>query len=147
MDDPTASPHFEGRFLPEVEQVLRESGWFPGRVAPLSQLKQWLIIDEQIDNRGLQCRMFPAAWRVLHEFGGLLIHQDASGASLSRKIFSFDPSEVALQVWIDGWFIEEFLCEGALFPLGMWGEPSDSFAVGVTGQGNDLPPRGSSLGG
>ena len=141
MDDPTPSPHYEGRFLPEVEAVLREVGWFPGRVVPMDQLKQWLIIERELENGPrVQLRMFSAAWRILREFGGLTIEQDAPGVTFSRESFFFDPSRGGW--WGEEWFIDEWEADGALFPLGNWGNPdvsgfyrTDAFCFAVTGQG------------
>jgi hypothetical protein len=151
MEDPTPSPHYEGRFLPEVEQILREAGWFPGRVVPVDQLKQWMVLEETLENGSiLQLRMFSAAWRILREFGGLTIHQDAHGITLPRETFFFDPLRGGW--WGSNWFFDEWQADGALFPLGNWGNShgsvyqTDAFGFAVTGQGKIINEFGELLG-
>jgi hypothetical protein len=51
------------RFEPEVEEVLRAAGWFPGRKASEEELQAWDAMRP----------LFPAARRALEEFAGLYV--------------------------------------------------------------------------
>jgi hypothetical protein len=128
------APYYQCQFLPEVEAVLRESGWSPGRKVSEEQINEWLVIEWPVKHGVLQIRMFPAAWRALNEFGGLHIEQDAPGISLSRHSFIIDPLAVRdAGRWEYNWIFDEWAVNGALFPLGVWNEGECDLAI--DGQG------------
>ncbi len=61
----------EGRFPPDVREVLEQAGWFPGR-DETAAVDQWLTrFAEEL--AGLEC--FPTARAALVEFGGLRLPQ------------------------------------------------------------------------
>jgi hypothetical protein len=132
MEDPFPTPNPDGRFLPEVEQVLRKAGWFPGRVVARSQFAKWACIESSTrwrdkypsKNHTMQARLFPAAWRALREFGGLTINQ--------QKTFYIDPLEAKYFVGSDDWFVAEWCAGGTLYPLGA---DNDESMFAITGQG------------
>ncbi|MDX3107728.1 SUKH-3 domain-containing protein [Nonomuraea angiospora] len=67
--------------MPEVEQVLRRSGWFPGR---------------RIDSGPWQASMpmfdwHDAAEKFLCEFGGLRVDVRGPGITVAREPFEIDP--------------------------------------------------------
>jgi hypothetical protein len=101
----------EQRFNPEVENVLRAAGWFPGRQVSQKKLEEWEAIRP----------LFPAAHRVLREFGNLEIpyitgpnmgHDDELALSFDPFInWEPDSNESMAK------FEEEFGCR--LYPLGV----------------------------
>ncbi|WP_439675168.1 SUKH-3 domain-containing protein [Embleya sp. MST-111070] len=69
------------RFSPEVESVLRQAGWVPGRRVDLDPWKA------SIPN---------FAWHVaaedfLREFGGIRVEHGGPGVTRAREPFEFDP--------------------------------------------------------
>jgi hypothetical protein len=66
-----------------VEAVLRESGWVPGRAVAT---KAWRA---QFETEGLE--MHPAAELFLTEFGGLAIDVRGPGVTTARAPSNFDP--------------------------------------------------------
>src|SRR3954468_13334114 len=77
-DDP-ANEQARNRFSPEVLKMLRKAGWFPGRD----------ISDNLELPPGFQ--PFPAALRVLREFGLLQIGHKGSGVRRARCPGVLDP--------------------------------------------------------
>jgi hypothetical protein len=74
------------RFDPSVEEILLHSGWVPNRdVGPIAD--QWL---SEIDAGGFW-QAFPAASRIVHEFGGLLIGSPGPGQDMARQQIRVDP--------------------------------------------------------
>ena len=61
------------RFLPEVEEALRRAGWYPGRQVEEEVLEKWYAF-KWAEIAGF-CRIFPAAYRFLREFGGLTLRR------------------------------------------------------------------------
>jgi hypothetical protein len=140
MEDPTPTPNPDGRFLPQVEQVLRKAGWFPGRVVAHSQLVKWACIESPFrwlgmdfpaPSKHIQSRLFPAAWRALREFGGLTVNQDIPSVPGHRCFFYIDPIEGRSRIGNEDWFIDEWCADGALFPLG----GTKDFTFEITGRG------------
>jgi hypothetical protein len=70
---------FEHRFAPQVVEMLKESGWFEGRNTEGS-----LCLPEGFE-------MFPAASRVLVEFGGLKGGQVGAGITMAASDFELRP--------------------------------------------------------
>ncbi|HEY0075587.1 MAG TPA: SUKH-3 domain-containing protein [Abditibacteriaceae bacterium] len=76
-------------FLPEVENVLRTAGWFPGR---------------KIDAAGiycsrLRCPLFPAAQQAIEEFGNLYFSDSPYVAWRVRSPFCINPAEAWYSYW------------------------------------------------
>lgn len=119
----------EGRFPPDVREVLDQAGWFPGRDMTAA-VDLWLahFADELA---GLEC--FPAARAALIEFGGLILpqfggHRDPGGGFTSYiypthgKVLSED-SRI---------FAEEY--GNPLFPLGNNADGPSDLAVDAQGR-------------
>ncbi|KPI01945.1 SUKH-3 immunity protein [Actinobacteria bacterium OK074] len=70
-------------FPDEVDHVLREAGWTPGRQV---DAEAWLVTFEA---EGLQ--RHPVAAGFLAEFGGLAVGISGPGISRAREPFEFDP--------------------------------------------------------
>jgi hypothetical protein len=73
------------RFSKNVQTVLLEAGWMPGRFAK-NEMEIW--------NRKLTSKefeLFPAARDVLLEFGGLNVVQHGPGDEFAREPFNLDP--------------------------------------------------------
>ncbi|MBF6045538.1 hypothetical protein GO001_09935 [Streptomyces sp. NRRL B-1677] len=68
----------------EVEVVLREAGWFPGRQVSVEAWKT------QFASRGVH--MHHAAERFLTEFGGLTVEVHGPGVTCAREPFELNPS-------------------------------------------------------
>ncbi|MFE0520791.1 SUKH-3 domain-containing protein [Streptomyces sp. NPDC058954] len=100
-------------FPGEVEQVLRESGWAPGR---LVEAEPWLTAFEA---EGLQRHAMVSAF--LAEFGGIAVNISGPGISRAREPFEFDP----------------MLCLGEGDRFLEWGEEIERsiFPVGVHDEG------------
>jgi hypothetical protein len=73
-----------GVFPDEVDLVLREAGWAPGRQI---NAESWLAA---LETEGL--KRHPAVSAFLAEFGGLAINISGPGISRSREPFEFDPA-------------------------------------------------------
>ncbi|MEU3540235.1 SUKH-3 domain-containing protein [Streptomyces paromomycinus] len=99
------------RFSREVEDVLRRSGWLPGRRVDLAR---WKV-------SAAEFTWHSAAEVFLQEFGGLRVDIDGPGITCAREPFEFDP-ELAVG---EG---ERFAELSALFGLGL-------FPLGEVGQG------------
>jgi hypothetical protein len=77
---PEVSPmQSEQRFAPQVVEVLKESGWFEGR-----NTEGFLRLPDGF-------KMFPAAGRVLVEFGGLKGGQVRAGITMAASDFDLRP--------------------------------------------------------
>lgn len=70
-------------FPPEVDRVLREAGWTPGRQV---NAEPWLA---SFEAEGLQ--RHPVVSSFLAEFGGLAVNISGPGISRAREPFEFDP--------------------------------------------------------
>jgi hypothetical protein len=93
-----------GRFLPETAEMLSEAGWFPGRDV-FSQLRL-----------PAEFTLFPAAQRVLQEFGMLRIGRKGPGLTSARTPVVLDPM---LCVGEDDRFSDcASLLHSCLYPLG-----------------------------
>lgn len=68
-----------GRFSADTEQMLREAGWFPGR-----DVSGKLRLPPRFTP-------FPAALKVLGEFGGLRVGRRGPGVEFSRTPVVLDP--------------------------------------------------------
>lgn len=77
------SERAEERFSTQTLEMLREAGWFPGR-----DVSRDLKLP-----RGF--KPFPAALKVLAEFGNLRIGRDGPGIEFRRKPVILDPMLVA----------------------------------------------------
>jgi hypothetical protein len=74
-----SSDQARGRFVPEIAEMLSEAGWFPGRDV-FSQLRL-----------PAGFTLFPAAQRVLQEFGMLRIGREGPGLTSARTPVVLDP--------------------------------------------------------
>ena len=102
------------RFSELARNALERSGWFPGRNVR-DQVQKWqaaLITDG--------FRIFPAAERVLNEFGGLALRQRGEGLTAARETFVFDPTAAHLED--DRFAAFSRLIKSALYPIGEHGE-------------------------
>ena len=68
------------RFRDEVSKLLKESGWFEGR-----DVLDELVLPENFI-------LFPAAERILREFGGLRVGTTGRGVDCGASDVNFDPS-------------------------------------------------------
>jgi hypothetical protein len=121
----------DNRFSPEVEKVLLDSGWYPGRVVEESQLEQWYVL-----NWGAEigyCRIFPSALKVLREFGGLSIEQDEPGLTCYRSSFYCDPFK-AIGIMDHRWIAFEWFLDTRLYPLGV--KSSQDIVVAISQKGH-----------
>jgi len=130
MSEPTSNTINGQRFSPLVEQVLRQAGWYPGRVVDEAQLEQWYAFNWQAEAG--YCRIFPAALNVLREFGGLIIKQEGRGVTCHRASFSIDPLS-ALDIEDDNWIFDEWFLGESLFPIG-WLSLNDMVAIATSGR-------------
>ena len=133
MTDSPENPNPEARFSPEVEAVLREAGWYPGREVDWEQLGEWAFIEAPVEKGFLQVRMFSAALYVLREFGGLTIKSMREGGT-SIEGFTINPPRVfEKSIWHYNWYAGEWMAKGALYPLGYIHD--DHWVFGVRGDG------------
>jgi hypothetical protein len=98
------SERTEQRFLAATMELLREAGWFPGRdVFGDVQLPPVFVI-------------FPAAQRVLAEFGHLVMGRQGPGIGKARSRVVIDP----MLAWGEDDRFEEFenLLHTTMYPLG-----------------------------
>ncbi|MFC9426344.1 SUKH-3 domain-containing protein [Streptomyces sp. NPDC056987] len=72
-----------GIFPDEVDRILREAGWTPGRQV---STEPWLA---SFEAEGLQ--RHPVVSAFLAEFGGLAVDISGPGISRAREPFEFDP--------------------------------------------------------
>jgi hypothetical protein len=111
-----------GRFSRNVEDVLKQAGWFPGRAVSDEELDPWCAFSWQGESG--YCHAFPAAYRVLREFGGLVVEQELPGITCLRESFSTDPLS-ALGIDDHNWIFNQWDVDDVLFPLGWIGEQKD----------------------
>lgn len=98
------------RFSNTVELTLKDAGWFAGRNVN-DQVEEW---SRNLHFDGFE--IFPAAERVLAEFGGLIVTQDAPGLSCAREPFSVVPTLAAGEADRFGEFATHL--KTRLYPLG-----------------------------
>lgn len=131
MIEQQGEPREGGRFSPLVEQVLRENGWYPGRQVDEWQMQQWYAFHWTYGVG--YCRIFPAALRVMREFGGLTIKQDGPGFNCYRNSFVFDPLQT-LDFVEDGWIYHEWAVEDTLYPLGFFPREDRVLCMATSGK-------------
>lgn len=71
------------RFSAEIVHILEQGRWYEGRTLPFSLPHE------------LQSELFPAAERILREFGGLHVGRAGSGIDMARSDIEFDPYAAA----------------------------------------------------
>lgn len=122
------------RFSHEVEDALLGAGWEPGRLVPDEQMEQWLLLEcETAPGYRLQIRMFPAAWRILREFGGLDVERIGPGRG--RRLI-FDPIQGLGRTLLYNWPFSEWEADGSLYPIGVLLDgTSDDSPLVVDGKG------------
>lgn len=114
------------RFSNTVELVLQDAGWFAGRNA-CEQVREW---NRELLSDGFE--IFPEADRVLSEFGGLDVRQDAPGVDCAREPFRVVPTLAAGEADRFGEFAERLKTK--LYPLGEASGGSYFLAIGENGQ-------------
>jgi hypothetical protein len=114
------------RFSKTVDLTLRDVGWFPSRNLG-DQVGEWA---SELRSDGFE--IFPEAERVLAEFGGLDVDQDAPGLNCAREPFRLVPTLAAGEADRFAEFAEYL--KTTLYPLGeaTWG--NYFLAIGESGQ-------------
>lgn len=116
----------EERFPPEVTEILRSSGWYPGRRVSSEVLEAWR--EERLRSDGLD--MPQTAKVVLEEFGQLIISPSGRGIDFARLPLSFDAEGDGgqyLQSYVDAAGV------GELYPLGGYGDSDGTFMIAGSG--------------
>lgn len=126
----------DSRFSPEVEAALRRGGWFPGRQIAEEEMAKWYVLRWQATPG--YCRIFPAAYRFLHEFGGMHLLVDyhmslKSGGTHSSTYRCFIDPLRTLGHQDDLWIYYEWQMETCLYPLGMW-DTGDFLHIDIQGR-------------
>ncbi|MET8283564.1 SUKH-3 domain-containing protein [Micromonospora sp. NPDC005174] len=104
-------------YAPDVEVVLRRSGWFPNRSVEISGYKDRLP----------GFLWHEAAERFLEEFGGIRVDLQGPGRSVAKEPFEIDPE---LAVGEEGRFEElSQKFDRQLFPVGEFGQGEHFLAV------------------
>ena len=104
----------EGRFSPVVETALRNAGWQPGRALSVDELRPWCVLWEG----DLPLVIFPAAYAVLKEFGGLRVSFSSAGGN--PWVLHFDPTLDMMRWFEYGWQLGL-----ALYPVGFFHHEDD----------------------
>ncbi|WP_433797813.1 SUKH-3 domain-containing protein [Actinoplanes sp. CA-252034] len=100
------------RFPPQVDEVMRRAGWYPGRSV---DVERWRT------GPGSEVSMHPAAERFLSEFGGLSIDVSGAGVDVGRDPFEFDPTDELGELGDEGRYAEWGEIIGrSLFPVGFF---------------------------
>jgi len=117
------------RFSPKLEANLRHAGWFPGR-----RVDEAVIYDRCASViKELGCRMFPTAFNILREFGGLHITVIPDNAAYNDSA----PIEVWPLPCVSSprvWFTLEWEFGEALFPVANYAEGEMSLFVASSGR-------------
>ncbi len=85
-----------------------------------------------------QTRMFPAAWRILREFGGISVEAKRNLYSFreQKETFIFNPLEAVERTQAYNWPFSEWEADGSLYPIGYLDTgTTDNSAVAVDGRG------------
>lgn len=98
------------RFSLQTEQVLRGSGWYPGRQVPD------LVTSWKNERTLSEFHMFRSAESVLLEFGGLHVDQRGLGETCAREPFEVDPTLAGYE--LDRFDELSYLVSTKLYPLG-----------------------------
>lgn len=123
------------RFSQQTEQALRAAGWFPNRALSDEELAKWYVVPWE-DELG-HSYIFPAALKVLREFGNLKIESIDNEQGIPLESVIFDPLQMELPpalgtVFLYGWYLEDIF-----FPIGSYfqlGNVADSLAINTRGQ-------------
>ena len=114
------------RFSVQVENILKQAGWYPGRQIGdlVASWKTTLVVSDGFE-------MFPSAERVLLEFGGLSVKQEGPGETCAVEPFTLDPTIAAYE----GDRFRDFatLLNTRLYPLGEASGGHLFLAVGENG--------------
>ena len=130
------SQESSSRFSPEVEAALRQGGWFPGRQVAEEKMAKWYVLRWQATPG--YCRIFPAAYRFLREFGGTHLRmeyrvpQKSGRTHLVTESCFIDPLQT-LDYNEDLWIYYEWQIETSLYPLGMW-DTGDFLHIDIQGR-------------
>lgn len=120
--------------LPEdVEAVLREHGWEPGRRVVEQTTKAIDLVCDHVGRNGSRHQPFPAAAALLEEFGGLYVTSpDGPGRDLRRRPFAIDPTMAAATTET----LADFgrVLGTRLFPIGVEGDGEAYLAVDEGGR-------------
>src|SRR5574338_313572 len=110
------------RFSAQTEQTLRKAGWRPGR-----QVRD--IVASWKNSEMLSgFEMFPAAEKLLLEFGGLKIDEHGRGETCAREPFVVDPLMAAYEEELFRDF--STLVNTRLYPLGEGDNGHNYWAIG-----------------
>jgi hypothetical protein len=134
MDPELFDDMIEGRhhrFPEEVENTLVAAGWLPGRDAS-ARVDPWLDVFCARSVGGRHHDAFPAARRILHEFGLLDIDQFGFGEQEPLQPVHLFP----MDVWIDPWDYARLARSlgKQLFPIGQVGESGDYLLADFDGR-------------
>lgn len=111
-----------GRFSAQTENTLRRAGWYPGRQVP-EKVASWK------GNEMLSpFEMFPAAERVLLEFGGLKVDERGLGETCAREPFEADPTLAGYEQELFDYF--STFVNTRLYPLGEVDNGHNYWAIG-----------------
>ena len=116
----------EDRFPAEVEQILRNCGWYPGRRVNHEVIEAWREYRLKRDTLDMP----PAARAVLEEFGGLVIRSSDRGVDFARLTLSFNAEGDS------GQFLQGYVAAagvGELYPLGSYGDGFGNILIARNG--------------
>lgn len=116
----------------DVDAVLREHGWEPGRRVVEQTTKAIDLVCEQVGRNGSRHEPFPAAAAALEEFGGVFVMLDGAGRDLRRRPFAIDPTMAAATTET----LADFgrVTGTRLFPIGVEGDGEAYLAVDEGGR-------------
>jgi hypothetical protein len=117
------------RFSMAVEQVLRQAGWSPGRRVSDDAMRHWLAIEW---NKPFYQVIFPAAYSVLREFGGLHITFLFHTPDPDFQPFDIAPRTAAAELDAETCVYYEWWLNERLFPLGV--QQDDVLMIGLQGR-------------
>ncbi len=104
---------------PEVEERLRNAGWFPSRRVDDAQVIEWL----EMGVRDFGCHIFPNAVMLLREYGGLTLGD-----------LHFSPEESLMRNDKFEWLRWEWEINEILFPIAYTLDDIFTYAISATGK-------------
>ncbi len=116
----------EQRFPAEITEILKCSGWYPGRRVSVEVIEAWR--EERLISDGLD--MPDSAKAVLEEFGQLTIGSNERGIDFARTKLCFDADGDG------GSYLKNYVAAagvGELYPLGAYGDNDGTFMIAHSG--------------